>query len=482
MRRLVALTLVLAACLSSARADALPVEFRPYRVTVSIAFERSPELVAATRADLLEDLRGLIARTFGEAWTADVREAEPGAVFDAATLSAWTPTDVPIARTPPPDGGPPLPGDAAPDKLLAVGVSADGPAFVVAAREWDRVSDSLGPVGRTRTVAADGLPVAVLRAMRQAFRAVARVETSKDDAATLSVQAGGIPTPDPTARPDVRLFRPVLRRLDRDGRLVEIRPVPWTLVERQPRKAEPPAWAVRSALRSGLGGLRGTVEAWAVAATPSADSTRLTLVRRRDGVPLAGRIVEVRSSPFPVKDEPPLSSLLSDRSGTVTVPAGSSRLVWVPVKSGDVPLLRLPLSPGVEPAATAELGDDPARLDAEGRIAVLSGELIEAVAKRATLLAKARSSARTDKFAEAEAALAAAAELPGAESFRARLSAIEAPAAKSAEDAGDRVSAARIRALSRKTTALIDRYLAADPVRATREEVAELKAAAARER
>jgi hypothetical protein len=204
----------------------------------------------------------------------------------------------------------------------------------------------------------------------------------------------------------------------------------------------------------------------------------LTIVRREDGVPLAGRIVEIRNEPFqPGKEEQkPAETLLTDRSGSVTLAVAPDRSVaWITVKSGDATLMRLPVAPGLERSVTLPLGDDQRRLGAEGRLSILTGELIETVAKRATLLASARNNARAGRYVEADDAVVQAEKLPTAEAFRRRIAAVEAPAAKAAEDDGDRLSAARIRALGRKASSLVDRYLNPDPLRATREEVEELK-------
>ena len=317
--------------------------------------------------------------------------------------------------------------------------------------------------------------------MRAAFRPVARIDSAEDESLTqLVLRASGIPTPDPTwsALAPETIFAPVLRRRDRDGLLADVSPVPYTFLQKTEDESPAVTAVVHSALRSPLGVRRGRVDAWAIATGSAGRSTRLTLVRREDGVPLSGRVVEVRSKPpVPGQPETPAeATLLSDRSGSVTIELSEETpLLWLTIKSGDATLLRLPMAPGVEPAVTLPLGDDQRRLDTEGRLAILTGELVETVAKRATLLAKARAGARSARYADADAALAEAAKLPDAADYRRRLAGIETPAAKAADDEGDRLAASRIRALGRKTATLIDRYLNPDALRAVREEVEEFK-------
>jgi hypothetical protein len=396
-------------------------------------------------------------------------------------LRRWTNDAVPIPRLAPADDEvPAFPADAAPDKFLCVVVAPKGPGYVVAAREWDRLTDSLGAVRSAETSTREGLPSAALAAMRLAFRPVAAIGAAEGETAGVTLRAGGIPTPDPDSGVVAvgTLFVPHLRRFDREGTLEEVRPVPHTLLRISEVKDGEARADVQSALRSPLGTRRGRVEAWAIAAEPAADSTRLTVVRREDGVALSGRVVEVRSEGFRpgAEQPPPDATLFTDRSGSIVLRADPARpLVWLTIKSGEAVLIRLPLAPGVEPSIILPLGDDARRIDTEGRLAVLTGELVETVAKRATLLAKARSGARSGKYAEADAALADAARLPDVAEYRRRLAAVEAATAKAAEDAGDRLAAARIRALGRKTSDLIERYLNPDALRAMREEVEELK-------
>jgi hypothetical protein len=326
------------------------------------------------------------------------------------------------------------------------------------------------------------------------FRPVAVVAASDPDAenagdaqVALTFKASAIPTPDPSilaAKPGTLLLAQ-LRRYDRDGRLDLVRDIPYTILriptdpgdEATTSKTVVPV-EIHTALQSAFGSRRGRIEAWAVAAPTIVESTRLTLLRRDDGIPLSGRIVEIRSKPLTPGEKPPAAdvTLLTDRSGTVEVPVDPQRPVaWLTIRSGTAVLMRIPLAPGLAPAVSLELGDDVRRLDAEGRLAILTGELVETVAKRATLLAKARAGARGGRYDEAETALADIDKLPDVAAFTRRVAAVTTPAAKSARDAGDRMTAARIEALGRQATELVERYLATDPLNATREEVAELK-------
>lgn len=435
--------------------EATPVELRPYVVTLDVEFASGAEFPDEFRRHVRQEARRLIERTIGERW----RLTGNDAATDAARVE---------------------PSGSQDAKTIALTVGPRGPSYVVTAREWDGLTSTFGP--RRSTVAATraDLGRSVATSAIRVFRPLAVINLNEDGSSRLTLRAAGIPTPDPEAGnvEQGAIFLPYLRKFDRGGALVETRAVPFTLLRATAIGDDFATAEVHSALRSPLGGRRGNVEAWCIAASASHAATRLTIVRREDGVPLAGRVVEIRNDPFqPGQEEPkPAESLLTDRSGSVELPVTPERPVdWLTVKSGDATLMRLPVVPGIEAAITLPLGDDQRRLDTEGRLAILTGELIETVAKRATLLSTARTNARAGRYPEADDALAQATKLPDASTFRRRLAAVETPAAKAAEDDGDRLAAARIRALGRKAAGLVDRYLNPDALRATREEVDELK-------
>jgi hypothetical protein len=459
--------------------ESLPTGLQAYRVSLTVGFEESPALSPLFRERTRRDVLRLLDRTYGERWFVTSEDGVASLARDRTALDRLTPAAVPVTRRSPSDRSA-LPADDAPDKFLFVTIAADGAGYVAAAREWDRLTDTVGPVRTFVTVSREDVPRIAVGAVRAAFRPVAEIGVEEEGLVALTLRAGEIPAPDPdaTALAPQTLFLPVMRRFDRDGELLEVRSLPHTVLRTASSDGGPLVAEVHSSLRSPLGSRRGRVEAWAIGTLTTAESTRLTLIRREDGVPLAGRIVEIRAEPPRPGAEPPPpeATLLTDRSGSVVLAADAERpLVWVTVRSGDALLFRMPLVPGLEAQVTLPLGDDHRRLDAEGRLSILTGELIETVAKRATLLVRARTRARAGQYAEAEEALAEVARLPDAADFRRRLAAVEAPAVQAAQDAGDRLAAARIRALARRAATLVDRYLNADAVRATREEVDELK-------
>lgn len=463
-----------------------PVEFQPEQVALALRFPSRPEWLPADRSRIRREIRQKLRALVGARW--EVTLLKPGSqpALASGSLEALTPGDLAIDRARRGDERQRLiPSDTAPDKLFLTTIIPAGSDFQVATRAWDHISDSLGPRIRRTAATRDEIPRAVVATLVAAYRPVGQVLID-DDERRIVFRGAALTTPDRglLAAAEGTLFRPVLRRRDREGLLVEIREVPYTYLELETLTGPSGALAVHSALRSPIGPFRGLITAWAIAAPPVAEGTRLILKRESDGVPLAGRRIEVRAEPPAPGEEPgqPLRTLLTDRSGTAVIsPFPDHAVVWATIKSGDVPLMRIPVAPGAPPEITLSLGNDQMRLNAEGRLAILTGELIEIVAKRATLLATARGRARDGQFDEARDALEEAEALPTAEEFQQRLAAIATPAATAAEQAGQRMTAARIRVFGRQISNAIDSYLKPGPIADARAAIEALERAVKRQ-
>ena len=106
------------------------------------------------------------------------------------------------------------------------------------------------------------------------------------------------------------------------------------------------------------------------------------------------------------------------------------------------------------------------------------GRLIEAVAKRMTILARARMMARESDWKHLDEQLKQLDEQPGVPQFQAQLAAIRVPAIRDAQSRKDRRSEIRIEKLCKEVSDLIDRYLGDEKTKLIREEIDELRAAA----
>ncbi len=528
-RRRISVLLIAAAaawCVAPAVAqdEGLPAwERRPYRVRVSLAADSSA-LPPADAAALREDVADLLWRTFGQHWTLSF--APPPAMldrFDGAGLGRLKPADFPPPAVPPSEEAPNpiLPPDRWFVATLARAAGrGDRDQFEIAVREWDGTRRVLGPV---RTAAATGAGAAAGtagRLIRDLFHAEYRVAPVLEGPVgtseiRLSARAASLPVRDPAVDPLApgRWLSVFLRLYNRDGGLKDVRETPYTFVRVGPAlDAEDPARTqsgeVVSALRSGVGRTRGRTQTLARPIHQDLPATTLRLIARgtggggSTGRPLVGyrvKIADRRTLPSdlpPPEDgeEPPVPEPMpepiaevSDRGGRIAVPAltpalpdekPAPGLVWLHVYSGKAKLGALPYVAGSIPADLLELDDDALRLGLEGEYALLSGEMLEIVANRAVLTARAKQSAKAKDYAAAETRLEELAALPRADDFVTKIDALAAGVKEQALASGDRLTAARASKLAEKMRELAEAYLSADPLAAAKEQVSELKALA----
>src|SRR5690606_13343290 len=105
--------------------------------------------------------------------------------------------------------------------------------------------------------------------------------------------------------------------------------------------------------------------------------------------------------PTEEQPDPEMVELMTDRFGRVVIPAYvHSPLRRLIVHSGGAVISNVPFIPGLAANVSMELPDDSPRLQAEGALAIVQGELIDVVSRRTIMLACALSLARTDDWDE----------------------------------------------------------------------------------
>ena len=97
----------------------------------------------------------------------------------------------------------------------------------------------------------------------------------------------------------------------------------------------------------------------------------------------------------------------TDRDGKLIVPPGEDRVRVLFLKNGGQLLARLPVVPGAQPQIDVPLPDDDARLAAEARLAAMREDLVDVVARRNILMARARQKIEKKDFAAAQKLLVA---------------------------------------------------------------------------
>jgi len=262
---------------------------------------------------------------------------------------------------------------------------------------------------------------------------------------------------------------------------------------------------VTSGLRAPLTGRR-RIQPLALGINQRRPETQLTMVTRPPArKPLGG--VEVEISPVltlpedaPRKSEEDgkreavadtetklaekLPRLVADRAGLVTLAASlapEGKPVWLSVKSGQALLARVPIVPGAQASEVLELPDDTLRLEIEGSIATLQAELVDTVARRAVLMALAKSRAKSEQWEAVAATLKQLDEMPTVRAFAVNINAIRQPALKAARARRDRTTEERVKKLCDEAMELVNNYLDPEKLKELKEELGEMRQIAADE-
>ncbi len=461
----------------------LPLELQPYEVRIQIGFEDNPEFSAESREAMLVRVRDGLARYVGEFWRCDVAQ-EHGTFFTGlAALKRLRVESLPAGA---------VSGEV--QKVYFLWVQNAGAGASVAGREWDLLTRRLGAVAVNSVVDRRDIPETILAIVRDLFRPVAAVVPSKSGPVKLRARGGEYPAPDESWHPlsSGRVFEAFYCFLDKDRAVERVQQVPFTYLSAGEETDRGVAEAAAtSGLRSPLVARR-RIQPVALGINRRGAETRLTLITRPPArKPLAGVEVEVADSPTPpeelrddkekaaaLKEAAQMPRLVADRNGLVVVsssmaPAGQP--VWLYVRSGQALLARVPFVPGVQSVETLELPDDTLRLETEGRVALLQAELVDAVARRAVLLAQAKGRAKTGDWDGVSEAFRQIDGMRKAASFTVDLNAIRIPALKLAKARRDRTSAARIEKLCDETLELVNNYLDEEKVKEVRTELAEIR-------
>jgi hypothetical protein len=467
-------------------------DYLPYPVSVSVAFSRDSEITEAFRHSVCSSLAARLEQTFGAVFSfpsgAGVRPNEQLSAADESGLDDLTYSSAAEHLS-----------GAACEKAYFLTVRRQGPRWLVAGREWDKTLQSLGSTVTETTFERRCVPDAALAAIKRLFSPLLMVNDAdrQSKSAVLTIRAGAIPFGDPKFQP-LRagdILRPVFRFLDSKRAVRSIQSVPWTylVLDHDVQGHSQLTASVISSYRAPLAAnMRRRVEAIAVRVRPELSETHLKLVAGRNpeqpqgglfvsiselsigkgaGRPSANLATIAEAKPA----EPAKTQLLSDRGGEVTIPADPQHpIVRLEVHSGTAILARRPFAPGIDADVTLQVSDDHVRLATEREIDILESQLIETVAKRGSLIARARAALGRAEVPAAQQAIAEIERLPAGDEYFAQLNKIRVLALEEARRRKDRVSERRIEDLSKKTFDRITQYLPDDRIQMFKEQIAEL--------
>ena len=480
-----------------------PMELQPYRVRISVAFDEHPSLTARARHDVLAELSTWVDRTFGEMWIATIEENQwlTPENEDGLSRLTWPSIEAQLA-------------DKELDKAFVISVSGYGNVLRVCGREWDRMSQQLS-VRQERIVAdrralTDELGIVI----RNLFRPLVLVESSESGVCRVRVRAGEFPAADPTVEQLAKgnFFQPMLRFFNKEREVTQVQFVPWSFLLVESSERGRGECSIHTGLQSPIRKNSKRVESWAIGVRPAFNETRFRItplnnptkpligyqvnVYEREMVlapappPAAAKPVDAKKSDEDESAEEPkkpagpqmvaqfnkVLELVTDRRGRVIVPLNPEKpLIWLYVSSGGNLLGRFPFIPGVTQSTTAELPDDSMRLQIESQLELLRSELIDSVARRALMNARAKGAAKAGDWTRFTETLADLDRQPKSNYFQTLLDAVKAAMMKKAQAKKDKNLEKKIDKLCGDSAQLIARHLSDEKIKEQREELLELK-------
>jgi hypothetical protein len=416
-----------------------PWELRPYRLAVEVTIAPSTRITSSLRQEFLSGLSQRLADDYGTMCDLAVTEAAPAASMPASRLGLITHASAKAQW-----------GEHSSEKVIAVAVENDRGDWRFAAREWDRASETIGPMSAGGAL-DDRLAVAAAASVvKDAFRALVQVDAASGRDATLRLRAGELVPPDEAAAPlDAGQFlAPFVRVIGRKGELQRVQPIVWTLLKVEEVDRARAKSVAFSVFPAPVQPTKKRLESLAIEVRPTHPATTLQIVPRTNkGNPVAAAKVEVVDR-LAGPNDPDVERVLlrTDREGKVTIPAGETPAIrYAIVHSGTGILARVPFCPGLERELTVEVNDDSPRLSAEGEVSLLEADLIELVARRKVLLLRAESAAKAAKGDELKLLVAELKSLPTQPQFQQRIDLSRTAAVEGARDKKDQVAEARIR-------------------------------------
>jgi hypothetical protein len=308
--------------------------------------------------------------------------------------------------------------------LYWLGVVATTGGYDLSCREFDVATRRWGPALRVAVAQRLMLSDACFRALTDLFSPLARIETTADDARVrLQLKGGKLPPPPGAARLAAPgdAFLPLLRRARRgretsdDGLAV----IPWTILLAAEQVDGDLVADVETALRRPFAvRRRGNVEQLAIGLPQAASPAKVHFfARSRPDEPLVG--YEVFRVPFG-GGAPDLVGV-TDRDGMIAVPPSARRATTLLLRSDAQVLAKLVVAGGVADVIDAPIADDAVRLAAQAEVQAVREELVDLVARRAIMIARAKALLKKKKVGEARQLVSALNELPTPSTFTSRI-------------------------------------------------------------
>lgn len=430
---------------------------RPYKVQIEVSFDSVPELNSRSRQHIQSGLIAHLQAQFHQMWQFETAVESAQLHFDRLTLRDLHVDDLPAGLM-----------ETELDKLFLCHVGYSSGRYTLLVREWDASSRTIGSLHTAHVIDRRQLIPSLAWNINDAFRPLAELEIVDDQRIEFLVRAGEyLPR-----NPEMAQFQvgdylvPFMRYLNRQRELQKIQETPWTYLQVESVERSRIRLTITSAFGNPIAGSRRRVEILAMRIRPFLPSTEVFIFPRGEPQnPLVGYRCEVMdrvpSAEDPVEDR---LKLETDRRGVVTVPVNpDSPLQYLYVYSGQALLAKVPFIPGYSPRLEVEVPDDRPRLYVEGEVSLLQSELIDIVATREVLMARARAAAKSKRWEDVNKFLSQLQDLPTLDEFTGRIDSLKVRAVVAAKAKRDRVAEIRVERLCSNISDSAARIL--DPVR-----------------
>lgn len=440
-----------------ARPVVVPYQEQTYRVSISVGVDPDSGLANRDVQRLVTQLTGLVESRIGKWWNCDVARATLGeplnrAMLEHRTVASWNSAMESTGY----------------DKKFVLTIDRDGTEFRVSGIEWDRASQSITSVQSHRSFDRRLLASLGAEVIFEVFRPLVSIDTVTEGKVEMRVRGGEYLPPDVRLMPfregdHVNAF---LRHLGKNKELTRLQAIPWTLIRVDLAERSYLRGTIISAFKSPLTVSRRRVEMLGMKIHTMHPSTRLRVIPRgKPQAPMAGYRVEILNRPETKEDKvEDRVTMRTDRRGEIVIPADAEKpLRYLIVYSGAAPLAKAPLIPGYVEQAVLDAPDDAPRLNVEAETELLQSELVDIVARREVMMARARGASKNGDWEQVSELQKKIAELPTLEQFQARIEALRNPAVQAAKRNKDKAQESRIVRMCKQIGETATQYL--DPLK-----------------
>jgi len=428
-----------------------PWVLRPYQVEVQITCRPAATLPVSICKTWTQSLQAHLAARYGQMWNMRVSLESSGTLIASlGDLSSATANEIW--------------GEESVDKVFRIIMEERGGTLVIAGREWDQSSQSLG--NQHQRLISDRRDTAgeLAALIQELFRPLVEIDVIEPGRTECLVRAGELAPPEgPDAPFQSGMFLvPFLRYFDQHQKLQRLQTIPWTYLEVDRVQRARLTLKQHSAFRTPLPVLRRRVQVLAMHITSDSPATEILIFPRGQiQNPLVGiRCLISPQSPPPVGPQQPPIEFATDRRGILTLPAPPDvRLQSLQVYSGTALLARVPVFPGTAATLQLETPDDRARLEVEGEVQLLESELVEIVATREVLITRTNAAVDQKRWDDVDRFLKDLQRLPSQQQLFMKIDQLQLVAVQAAQNAGDRVAEARMMRLCDSIRNSVTKYL-----------------------